>query len=153
MAYLSKEQYDRRRDNAARRMAANAEIETLTPEQHEFLDELCSMRHEIHCSGLAMFCCQSSDYSRLWDYIDNGDETLNGRARALGFDLQARNDSIDVPADDDWDWDDEYEDIDAAREACMQWLNEWNDEIEQFLLSVDKTYGTNYCPTGALRGL
>ena len=63
MAYLDKDAYIAKRELAARRMAENAEIETLTPEQHEALEYLCTVRHNIHCNQDDLFKSQCGNFT------------------------------------------------------------------------------------------
>ena len=51
MAYLTKEQYDYRRNAAAVRAADNEQIAVehgMTEEQAELISNLCALRHELH---------------------------------------------------------------------------------------------------------
>lgn len=52
MAYLSKEQYEYRREAAAARNAKNENIAVengMTEQQADLISRLCSLRHELHC--------------------------------------------------------------------------------------------------------
>ena len=147
MAILNKEQYAARNERAAERMVLNAEITTLTPEQHEFLAELCRMRHEIHCSQRSVFLSESAFYPAASKYLME----CKAKSQAVGFALQV--DSFDyVPSD--WSFGEglePYETIEEAEEECLDWLGKWNNDVESFLRAIDRQHGTNYCPCGRLR--
>ena len=167
MAYLTKEQYNYRRESAAQRMADNAEIETLTPEQHEILAELCALRHWLHSEvrPISFYYTSHSDYDTLTELTSD----LTGEERnfakiieetGIDFDLtNLRNIISDLSVMDTDGYTEELsEDDDERKEQIEEIISEYgrlqeniNTEIEKFLAQVDKEYGTNYCPTGALR--
>ena len=164
MARLSKDEYDRRCESAARRMADNAEINTLTEEQHEWLADLCKFRHELHCNQEALFVSGSGEFSNYWRRIRN----LCQEAKAVGFKLPDYEDEF-LPDDSDFNEDeleykgetypancdvdsDEYDyKRDAAFWTVTDFAGEVNTAIENMLRDVDKEHGTNYCPTGTHR--
>lgn len=153
MAYLSKEQYDYRRESAARRMAENAEIETLSEEQHEALAEICRMRHELHCNPESIFLTDSSDYTEYSRYVSNldGDERNFSRiAEEAGLPV------LNIELFDDYDndrageWDEDY-DYEVSLRATLDYVERLNTTIENWLRAIDEEHGTDYCPSGALR--
>lgn len=156
MAYLTKEQYERRAENAAIRMAKNAQISSLTEEQHEALKELCYRRHEMHSN---MDSCTISSENRIMAKLAKAGVML---AQA-GIPCQAlpsdEADYIDIDSIEDlYEIDDDPEDDDERREwyadnysRIMSELSELNEQIEDYLRTIDEQHGTSYCPTGAQR--
>lgn len=147
-----------------KRNRENEEIETLTPEQHEALQYVCSVRHELHVGHKAMFNTNSDDYRKLWDYLTEGESSsINtilesaGLKRIDGINL----DIAECPSDDDWYYfmDEEekaeYDSIDdwyeEAYNELSEILEEVNRKIENYLREIDKEHGTNYCPSGFQR--
>jgi hypothetical protein len=155
MAYLNKDQYDYRRETAARRAADNKQITTLTDEQHDLIAEVARMRHEIHCSVDSMYNCESVDYNK-WQWIDNGSEGINDRLSDAGLPkIQfTYNDISQFPTSED-----RYTGvIDNTDEAEEENRNEYykmmlhlNSNMEVYLTMIDREYGTHYAPTGELR--
>jgi hypothetical protein len=155
MAYLTKDQYEYRRESAARRAAENKKIETLTEEQHDLIAEVARMRHEIHCNADSMYNCESADYDK-WQWIDNGSEGINDRLSAAGLPkIQFTNNDISqFPTSED-----RYTDIiDNTDEAEEENMNKYykmmlhlNSDMEVYLTMIDREYGTHYAPTGELR--
>ena len=148
MAKLDKDVYDGKREWAAKRMSQNAENENLTPEQHEYLEDLCTFRHELHTNWDEAFNPESSLYRYFSDQLGEWSEMterctlyLDGK-RLFG---KAPFYLCDYPNSDDLD-----DDPDAYDEAC-EIFQDINDQIERFLYNIDKTYGTNYCPSGVSR--
>ncbi len=175
MAFLTKEQYEARQRYADRKMAKNAEIKTLTEEQHDALSEICSIRHRVHSSNAAsaLFNTESSDYDRFWDYIcgdeikefieDNNLPKWEWRGCDpcdYGCNTDLDWDCLDLPNEDDFENREEYEKkvdeiSDNAREKYLDELYDlverWNDSIEAYLREIDEQCGTEYCPTGSNR--
>lgn len=172
MAYVSKEGYERKAAYAARRMAENAEVETLTAEQHEALAELCEIRHWIHSTDrMRMFNSEASESDGLSDRL----------ARLFDSNILADADlpelrTIDIymlPSSSDWELLITEEDRQAWKERSETegfangydcWLNlgdefhefcqmigQLNADIERYLADIDKAHGTSYCPTGKSR--
>jgi|WetSurMetagenome_2_1015567.scaffolds.fasta_scaffold00534_27 hypothetical protein len=76
MAYLTKSQYDYRRESAAHRNAENKKIKTITDMQHDLLAEIAEMRHKIHSSRDSMYY---NDNNRYWNWLNDSDESINNR--------------------------------------------------------------------------
>lgn len=166
MGYVNKEGYERKAEWAARRNAKNAEIETLTPEQHEALAEVCRMRHEIHIGHKAMFVTESANYDKLWSYLPNWEgsgkinevlsETGLAKIELPDLTMSAPNDNIWCEAMEDDDRAEYDDDIDRwiaeyAEPTLEDMLDKVNNQIEDYLRNIDKEHGTSYCPTGATR--
>ncbi len=135
-------------------MAENAENEALTEEQHEALAWLCRFRHEWHTSMDALFNTESAEYDSLWPEY----EQINEKLSASGLDTISGLPDIadfgcsedywccgDFPTYDDWI------DKSGAYENFCDMHNDVNNIIERYLQSIDKKYGTSYCPSGATR--
>lgn len=142
MARKSKEQYQHQTENAHKRNFEQKEIATLTEEQHEALAQVCSIRHELHTNQKSLFCSESSKYSTLLNYLDGGIKEILNSAKlknSLSWNI------VDLPSDYD------CEDSDKGLSEVFSFVEKVNSEIENYLREIDKTHGTNYCPTGALR--
>ena len=159
MAQLNKEAYEGKREWAAKIMAANREKETLTEDQCDAIEELCSFRHELHCNQKALFHTGSSDYSQYWDNIGycGHESDINEALRKAGLPIIFNHEEDVLPTDDDVD-SDEYETDDDYQEEYDELLREVlafasgvNKEIENYLRAIDEEYGTEYAPSGATR--
>lgn len=162
MAYLSKGQYNYRRESAARRNAENEQIAIengMSEEQAELISKLCSLRHEMHMNMDAIVKGDDKASEIMQDFV-----ALEGQMQDAGLTDFNVSDSLselddmngliyeygeDVPQDHDskefQDWyDDEYQRI-------YDDLSSIHDSIESYLSSIDKKYKTSFCPTGALR--
>lgn len=156
MAIKTKEQYERSRENAARRMLDNKRIEILTDEQHEALAELCSVRHEMHNNMLSIAKC-GGDYLRNIILANIGLQEAG--IATMNFVPTDESDFIDIDnidllcelgeEPDDSDERDEWVDNECSR--IINELEELNSKIEKYLAGIDTKYGTNYCPTGDTR--
>lgn len=162
MAYLKKEQYEYRRESAARRAADNEAIAIehgMTEEQAELISELCRLRHELHTN---------------MDAVTTSDADLRLKSKLVSVSAQIVESGLPkvpcLPCDES-DYID-IDDIDVLYE-CEKWpdsgTQEWQDkydeeyyriygeleqlnkDIEAYLADIDKQYGTHWCPTGALR--
>lgn len=159
----------------------NELITTLTEEQHEVIQHICAVRHEIHCSIDEMFNTSSSEYS-LWQHLDNCNEhSLNGKLQKVGMPtIEYGVDTDDVPSDMDYFEfmsEDEKEEWENKAQQCNNNSNSsfkhtgfslWrekseeyeefteimekiNNQIEKYLAKIDEEHGTNYCPSGCQR--
>lgn len=156
MAYLSKSKYEKRAENAAIRMANNAQISSLTDEQHEALKELSSRRHEMHAN---MDSCVISRENNIMTSLEKSGVML---AQA-GIPCPALpSDEVNYIDIDDIDSLYEYDDVPEDDEERQEWyddnysriiseLSELNEQIEDYLRSIDEQHGTSYCPTGKQR--
>lgn len=153
MAYINNTGYENKREWAARRMAENKEIETLTNEQHELLEELCSFRHELHTNWDSAFNPQSGSFNRFANEISSFSVGLTGHdlhtriCEAFGT---APFNPIDYPTLDDYE-DYDYDNVDEAYDDACSLFSRINNEIELFLTNIDKEHDTSYAPTGATR--
>ncbi len=170
MGILPKEAYERKKAWAAKKMIKNAEITALTAEQHETLAWLCGLRHEIHCGWDSMWNVESGDYKRLWGRYDEINNRLSGCGLKV---IDSLPDRLFIPDNSDFDylspderesWSQKAEENDP--DGYRLWMEESgvyftyldqmeqiNNLIETYLASIDEKHGTDYCPSGATRGL
>lgn len=163
MAYLKKEQYDRRSANAALHMEEQKNIETLTEEQHELLALICAMRHELHCiSPEKFYYTEGAGYEELTDMVTDfcGDEKNFKnliKEVEIEYDTTIIEDIMTDFENGGGDRDDEWgqEVNEEYRNNCIEGygklISKMNTAIEEYLRYIDSEYGTEYCPTGALR--
>ena len=147
MAYLDKEAYAGKKRYADRKMAENAEIETLTPEQHDALSWLCGVRHDMHTDGEAFFRAESSNHKTFWEYVDStiNEKLTDARLKKIIFG------DTDVAYITDWTYKDDGYDYDEAMSETLQFANRVNNKIESYLREIDEEYDTKYRPTGETR--
>lgn len=169
MAYLTKDDYRRREEAAARRNAKNAEkavAEGMTEEQVELVSDLCSLRHELHCNIRSLV--QGNDNGRIARRL----VALNQELRLAGLPPMPhipayKEEYIDIDTIDEIEADpdafgeeipdngtEEYEiwRDDTCRRIYGEWA-ELHEGIEGYLANIDKRYGTAYCPAGIQRML
>lgn len=155
------EKYEAKRGYVEKIMRENAEIETLTEEQHYALEKLASIRHKIHTSWESMWNYESGDYLTLWAYIDCGINEMLVEADLPAIDFN--HDSGDIPTNadyfdlteeeqeeygnDPWTWREES----GAFDEFADFLADVNNKIENYLMEIDKKHGTHYAPTGSAR--
>lgn len=162
---MSYNRYEAKANYVRAMNAKNAEIETLTAEQHELIQEICKFRHEVHCnidSYFNAFSKHSATISDGWvivelfkeDFVFNLNELLkkyNLPKFHTSFDfISCPDDSwVETDRDDDEEaWQDEY---DGLQRECYQEFNKLNSDIEKWLSNIDNEHGTSYCPTGFAR--
>lgn len=165
MAKLNKEQYYRRAVNAERRNANNEEIAISNgmPEHWaELIFTLCRVRHEMHCNIDKLVKSSELDAMEIRESIVK----VNSELRESGYDYidslpSSVGDYIEIDSIDDIY---EIEDLPSDDDEREKYLSEKYDEIyeqwsavntniETYLLSIDKKYGTKWCPTGIQRML
>jgi len=157
MAHFTKEQYQRKSESAAIRMHKNAENNALTDEQHEAIRYLCTARHELHSNIHSCIKHQDNDYKQniIKANIQLKEAGLQS-IKGIGTDS---SDYIDIDSIEEAI---EVEGIDSDDEGYMDWyddayyrifheLEDLNKDIEKYLADIDAKFGTNYCPSGALR--
>jgi len=173
MGKINKEGYERKREWAANRMAANKEINTLTEEQHDALANLASFRHELHTNQKSLFNTGSANYDNFWKMIWDGEANefseLNEKLNEVGLPLLPRYSPLELSNDMDFNdveiidgdiiyevgidsenerWQDKY---DYAYSEVIDYAEKINTDIENYLSEIDEKYDTNYTPTGASR--
>lgn len=161
---MSYNRYEAKANYVRAMNAKNAEVETLTAEQHEMIQAICTFRHEVHSNIDTYFnaCVKHSaevitdDFSsELFsdDFLFELNvelERLNLPKFSTSFDfISCPDDSwVEADRDDEEEWQDEY---DGLYNECYQEFNKLNADIEKWLLNIDNTHGTSYCPTGFAR--
>lgn len=153
MSYLSKEDYDRQTKAAAKKMERNSLIETLTPEQHKALRELCRARHFIHSNMKSIFNDESSEAETFLNYfVEGGTSNVLDNLTAAGLPkLDLSVDIImDMPTLSTYNEIDDMT-LEDALDLHFELLERINTEIENYLGAIDEEHGTKYKPTGALR--
>lgn len=178
MAFLSKADYERRERAAERRMARNAEINTLTQEQHEALAELCYIRHNFHSNdaGDKLFKTGSAEFDEYWDLIGEINTSkywidsmlVDAGLPKLGFicdfcdytndqdfndiEIVDRNGKV-YPVGVDIMTEEElyYDKYEAARAELYELAEKWNSAVECYLTKIDEEHGTDYAPHGCQR--
>ena len=149
MAILTKEQYDKRTENAIIRQENNKQVTTLTEEQHELIAEVCNMRHKIHSSDKELYNMESLFSEEASKWIDE----INSKLKEVNLskieniprieDIPTANDVYDGLIDED----EEEDNV----EEFFKIMNILNNSIEKWLSNIDFEHGTKYCPTGAHR--
>ena len=179
MSILSREVYERKQAYANKRNRANAEIDTLTEEQHEALAELCRIRHELHCNQDDVFNSESCEYAEFRrNFRDDGnvfrllDDVDLPRITVLDIsELPCSDDYYEsLDADERTEWEERAELVNSQSSSTMKhtgfsiWVEESGDyaffrkrlevlnkQIEDYLMAIDEEHGTTYCPTGNSR--
>ena len=154
MAKISKEGYERKREWVARRMAVNAVKggnSGLTEKQTDLLEELCSLRHDLHCN--LGHVVHSDEQGLKKDLVEINVEIKSSGLPHMAF----------IPSSDTADYIDidtiaelhEYGEFDYDEEFARIYgsLMKLHSQIEKYLSDIDKQYATDYCPTGATRTL
>ena len=123
----------------------------LTEEQCDVLDWLCTVRHEMHSNQEDMFYAESSNNEKFLKWIES---EINETLQKVNLPKINLPDVIDCPDNfiyyemkDEYGW----EDIDDARNECIDFMKEVNTKIEEYLAKIDEEHNTHYCPTGASR--
>ena len=164
MGYLDKNAYGNKREWVARRMSQNAKSNSLTEEQHEALEQLCKFRHDLHCNQKSLFLTNSCEYTYFWESV-RGNNHILGRLGDVSLPILTIEGSYSVPSDYDWN-DDEYGEYEVGIDSeddryedkyeyvfsiCLDFVENVNRQIEEYLRDIDEQYETSYCPTGATR--
>lgn len=147
MAHLTKEDYSKRNENAAKRMLENSKNDSLTEKQHEAISMLCTARHELHSNKRHAII---EDYKGLKQAIVSANiAILESGIKPMDFVGTDSSDYIDIDSLNEIEYtEDEYE---SEYERISNELEELNEKIENYLSEIDSKYGTNYAPTGAQR--
>lgn len=147
MAHLTKDDYSRRNENAAKRMLENSKNDSLTEEQHEAISMLCTARHNLHSDKRHAII---EDYKGLKQAIVSANiAILESGIEPMNFVGTDSSDYIDIDSLNELDY--EEEEYDSEYERISSELETLNSKIEKYLSEIDKSYNTNYAPTGAQR--
>ncbi len=151
MAKLTKDQYMKRSENAAKRMVESAKNDLLTQEQHDALAFLCSARHELHSN---IGSVAQNDENGLKQAIITANYLLiDSGLKPMSFVGTDESDYIDIDSIDELHEVGESVDLDEDLARIISEIENLNSKIEGYLSEIDEKYFTNYCPTGAQRVL
>lgn len=161
MAYLTEDQYDRRRENAAKRNADNEAIlieAGWSESDAELISKVCSLRHEMH-SNMDAIVKNGSQGSEALRNLNELNIVLENRGLPVIEDLICEEDMDDMdgliyyygdaPADHESEEFEEWYDKEYQR--IYDELSECNESVEHYLKSIDEKYGTHFAPIGAQR--
>lgn len=148
MGFLNKNEYSKRRENAYKRYISNSENDSLTSEQHEAIQHLCTARHNLHSNKKSVII---DDYEGLKQDIINANVGIKiSGLTPMSFVGTDTIDYVDIDSLNELDIEDEEEYDDNYIRISGE-LEELNTKIEKYLANIDKTYNTNYCPSGKQR--
>lgn len=164
MAYLTKEQYDRRRENAEQRNGQNEKIALsngMTECQAELISELCRLRHELHTNMNAVTLNDSNRgiKSQLVKLAQQIEQSGLPKVPSIPtgecdyIDIDEINELLEYdewPEPDTQEWQNKYDDEYSRIYGELEQLNK---DIEAYLADIDKRYSTHWCPTRTLRML
>lgn len=142
---------ENREDAAAARMSENRRIKTLTPEQHDTLEELASLRHEIHTSAKDMYNPENINGEKGWKRLYEINSELN---RLKLGELELLNPE-DYPTSEDRSLglldDDSEESEEENRTKFFDMMEDLNNQMERILRNIDERHNTHYAPGGFTR--
>jgi len=145
-------------------MSENRELTALSEEQHDALEELCTFRHELHIDWNGAFFSGSGSFAKYIEELSTyGENPLSVKINSLFGEMPFT--PTDYPCDDDaleeanaqgLSYDEEgdkkrNEIFENAKWEAYGIFSNINEQIESFLLKIDRKHGTNYCPSGATR--
>ncbi len=156
-SFHSKDVYDKKAEWAFKKHQKNRSIDSLTEEQHDVLTELASIRHDFH---VKMDDITKTDSGGIKKKLIK----VNIELKQSGLDPiksipTSAEDYIDIDTIDElYEFDDVPEDDDERNEwyddnyhRIYSELGELHNDIENYLLEIDKKHGTNYSPGGHTR--
>lgn len=147
MGFLNKNEYSKRRENAYKRYISNSENDSLTSEQHEAIQHLCTARHNLHSNKKHAII---DDYNGLKQAIIEANVAIKlSGLTPMSFVGTDTIDYVDIDSLNELDI--EEEDYDDNYIRISGELEDLNSKIEEYLGNIDKTYNTNYCPSGKQR--
>ena len=169
MAILTKEEFDKRNENAAKRNAENTNIAVengLPCEIGETLEWLCNRRHWFHCLDVeSVYNSESFEYGNFYHFVQKEDDEIIKLEEYFNKPVFSVSQLTIEALPTDYDWneclDDEekeniYDDDEEkyrleSLSKIMDFKNNINNQIEKFLADVDVQYKTHYAPTGNQR--
>ena len=140
-------------------MQENRKITTLSEEQHDAIQFLCSVRHEMHKGQKAFFLSDDPKHKRFELLVgQDGRGTINEVLEKAGLPtVSLDSDIFKVETDkcfkrEDYVSDYEFEMAKAgAFDRSAKLADKLNKSIEKYLGDIDRQYGTNYKPHGGWR--
>jgi len=124
-------------------------IEELSEKQHAGLATLKAIRHFIHKNGNDLFYTDNSNGSLIFDYLFSGQiNNLLNESDLPTLDIPVSE--FDVTYDETYE-DDGYSDIEDAKSANIILIEKANKAIEDYLMMIDRKYGTKASPSGVPR--
>jgi hypothetical protein len=154
---LSKEAYEGKREWAAKKMAENRNIESMTEEQHDAMANLASVRHDFHVNmGKIIFDDEMNQRNKL---IEANALLMESGLPRMDFIPVSLEDYIDI---DTIDLLKQIEDVPEDENELQIWtdenyeriyseLSELHGRIESYMSDIDSKYGTSYAPSGHTR--
>jgi len=156
MAKLTKDQYDRRRENAAQSNIENEKIamkKGMNEHQAELISELCSLRHDMHSDKPI----NNDDNNYKKKLVELNIEIKESGIKQMDFIPSGDvSEYIDIDTIDELYVMGEVPEEDDKREKWRQTefdriseeLHGLNNNIEEYLREIDNKYGTSFSPTG-----
>lgn len=162
-----------------RKNSENEKIKTLTPEQHDVIQELCAKRHEFHCSFEEMWNGNNAEI--LYAFTDCNGYNMSHMLKEAGLPELELVISCEIPCIEDYytllsneekeEWEKKADKFNEENpktffphDGYTLWKEEsgeydtffkicekQNDIIEKYLREIDEKHGTDYCPTGIAR--
>lgn len=169
MAILTKEEFDKRNENASKRNAENTNIAVengLPREIGETLEWLCNRRHWFHCLDVeSVYNSESSEYGNFYHFVQKEDDEIIKLEEYFNKPVFTVSQLTIEALPTDYDWneclDDEekeniYDDDEEkyrleSLSKIMDFKNNINNQIEKFLTDIDTQFKTSYAPTGQQR--
>jgi hypothetical protein len=150
MGKLNKNIYEMKEQYAIHNMDQNKKIGILyglNENQCNTLDNLCSVRHEMHSNQEDFFIEESPNNSKFYNYIESEINEMLKEARLSVIDF----DKIDMLFDTDYYVEADTDEYIEAYNTAIDTAEQINTTIEQYLKNIDVKYCTSYCPTGIAR--
>ena len=152
------DRYDAKQRYVDRVMSKNAEVETLSDDQHSALRKVAEMRHKFHSNPDGLFNTESASYD-MWNYVAQDGE-INRLLEQAGLPTIEFGDYTYTPSTFDYEelgGKDEYETLAEWKEQSgvmdefYKDFNDANERIEKYLRTIDEEHGTQYAPSGFSR--
>lgn len=173
------DRYEAKQRYIERKNTENAKIETLTEDQHEALEGLCRMRHNIHSTWDRIFNSETIENSDFNEYLfgDEGstrDGIINKTLSEAGLDIiDFKIDISDIP-DSNWyytecdeeeqqAWEEKakaagypngftcWKETSGIYDQYADTMTRINSLIEDYLADIDTKHETHYAPSGMAR--
>jgi hypothetical protein len=131
---------------------ANQQNSNLTQEQHEAIQLVCSMRHELHSNLEDLIISESSNFSRFSDWLISETESFKAILDRAGIQNDLQWNPEDLPDDDSIYAElGIYEDYEDFYYQAYEVASDIHNHIENTIRNIDSKYATSYAPTGLAR--